>query len=419
MSESISSIPSAGSAPKAAPGRLLSSSALSRLSLSWPQVAALSVAGLVVAVGGAALGVYSSWSHSGKIAPGVRIQGEDVGGLSKKEAHKRLAKRFGYMSINVNTPEHSYRVPVAALGGRPQIARVVDYAYWYGRAGSLPSNMIRVLVDRPSHSIKLPIVWDKKEMRQTARILERKYNQPGRDARLQWQNGALQVVGEESGRALNSGATLHLLQKKYFPGLSHIKAVTMPVQARITAADLSGTDTKLGEYKTYFDSGLWGRTRNIRVASEAVEGSILMPGETLSFNNKTGERTWDKGYRMAHIFETKPGALKAEVVDGLAGGVCQVSSTLYNAVRKANKKNGRHLKIVERDTHSLPVTYVPAGLDATVAWPNRDFKFRNNFAFPVYVRTAVRGSRLTISIWGRVPYESSTRFANTTSEKKL
>ena len=417
MSESISSaVPEAAPMSSNTPGRLVASSASPRLSLRWPQIAALSVAGIVVAVGGAAFGVYSSWSHSGKIAPGVRIQGEDVSGLTKKEAHKRLAKRFGYMSINVNTPEHSYRVPVAALGGRPQIARVIDYAYWYGRAGSLPSNMVRVLVERPTHPIKLPIAWDKKIMRRTAYVLQAKYNQPGADARLQWQNGALQVVGEESGRALNSGATLHLLQKKYFPGLSHINAVTKSVPPRVTASDLSGTDTKLGEYKTRFDSGLWGRTRNIHIAAEAVEGSILMPGDTLSFNKKTGERTWDKGYRMAHIFETKPGADKAEIVDGLAGGVCQVSSTLYNAVRKANKKNGRRLEIVQRESHSLPVSYVPSGLDATVAWPNLDFKFRNTFAFPVYVRTEVDGSRLTISIWGRVPFESSTRLASATSE---
>ncbi len=419
MSESISpvlsSVPEVAPLASNAPSRLVSSSSSLRLSLRWPQIAAWSVAGIVVAAGGAALGVYSSWNHSGKIAPGVRIQGEDVSGLTKSEAHKRLSKRFGQMSIDVETPEHSYRVPLAALGGRPQIARVIDYAYWYGRAGSLPKNMIRVLVEHPTHAMKLPIAWDKKTMRRTANILQTKYSQPGSDARLQWQDGGLQVVAEQSGRALNTGTTLQTLQKKYFPGLSHIKALTMPITPRITAADLSGTDTKLGEYKTRFDPDQEGRTRNVHVAAGAVDGSILMPGETFSFNGKTGERTWDKGYRMAHIFETKPGAEKAEVVDGLAGGTCQVSSTLFNAVRKANKRNGRHLKIVERETHSLPVTYVPSGLDATVAWPDRDFKFRNNFAFPVFVRTDVEGSHITISIWGRVPFESSTRLANTTS----
>ena len=136
-----------------------------------------------------------------------------------------------------------------------------------------------------------------------------------------------------------------------------------------------------------------------------------MPGETFSFNKMTGERTWDKGYRMAHIFETKPGAKEAEVVDGLAGGVCQVSSTLFNAVRRANDEIGaKGLKIVERNSHSLPVTYVPSGLDATVAWPSKDFRFRNTLNHPVFLRTTIRRSKLTIGVWGRVP-RGETQFA--------
>ena len=108
---------------------------------------------------------------------------------------------------------------------------------------------------------------------------------------------------------------------------------------------------------------------------------------------------------MAHIFLRQPGAENSEVVDGLAGGVCQVSSTLFNAVRKTNlKADVNPIKIVERTSHSLPVTYVPRGLDATVAWPYKDFKFRNVTNHPVYVRTRLGRSKLSIAIWGRVPH---------------
>jgi vancomycin resistance protein YoaR len=164
---------------------------------------------------------------------------------------------------------------------------------------------------------------------------------------------------------------------------------------RLTAASLAGTDVKLGEYRTRFNAGEWGRTRNIYVAAGAIDGKVIMPGQTFSFNQSTGRRTWEKGYRMAHIFERKPGQLKAEVVDGLAGGVCQVSSTLYNAVRKSKDKVGPGVRIVERNYHSLPVTYVPPGFDATVAWPNKDFRFRNTLPAPIYLRAEVVGSRLT------------------------
>jgi vancomycin resistance protein YoaR len=113
-----------------------------------------------------------------------------------------------------------------------------------------------------------------------------------------------------------------------------------------------------------------------------MEGSVLMPGETFSFNAQTGKRTWEKGYRMAHIFETKPGAEKAEVVEGLGGGICQVSSTLYNAVREANKKAGRGLKIVERQSHSLPVTYVPSGWMRWSPGPIAILSFATTSSFP-------------------------------------
>ena len=180
-----------------------------------------------------------------------------------------------------------------------------------------------------------------------------------------------------------------------------MKAVTQQTLPKVRAADLAGRDVKLGEYRTQYNGGIAGRTTNIHVACHAIDGQVFMPGETLSFNGLTGERTFAKGYRMAHIFLREKGQSESQIVDGLAGGVCQVSSTLYNAVRKINRDSaGQPLKIVERNTHSLPVTYVPSGRDATVAWPGKDFRFRNAYDFPVYVRTDAGKGRLTISLWG-------------------
>ncbi len=401
----------------------VSSKSKARFSMGWPAIAALAVLGIVAVAGGVTYGLYSSWNGSGQIARGVRVQGEDLSGLSKAAATEKLQKKFGFMSLDIETPEHKYRVPLHSLGGNPQIAKVVENAYWYGRSGSLPTNIMRVLVDHETTSLTLPVTWDKSAMRHTMYVLAKKYHQPGHDARLKFQDGALQVVGETQGRAVNVGATLKTLQTKYYPGLSHIEAATMATQPRVTAASLAGTDTELGEYKTRFDTDQVGRTRNVHLAAAAIDGSVLMPGETFSFNGRTGERTWEKGYRMAHIFQRQPGEEKAQVVEGLAGGTCQISSTLFNAVRKTNKTNGRALKIVQREQHSLPVTYVPAGLDATVAWPDRDFKFRNNFKFPVYIRTDVEGSHVTISLWGRVPagtnVNSPTNSTDQTSDQNL
>jgi vancomycin resistance protein YoaR len=364
------------------------------------------VLGLGVLASGAAYGSYASWRGQNRIAPGVSIQGVPVGGLSKKEARQRLVNRFAGAKVTLQTPERAYTLSLSEVGGRLQFDRAVLDAYWYGRARSLPSNVLAVWSARSKPKrLALPIRWDKAAMRRRAYALAEEYQQEPRDARLRFVGSGLEVLPEAAGKTINVGATLKSLQQEFRLGAAAIPVTTKPVPASVKARDLDGHDVQLGRYVTRFNPGEWGRTRNIYIAAAQVDGRVLMPGERFSFNECTGERTWEKGYRMAHIFETKPGKTQAEVVDGLAGGVCQVSTTVYNAVRKANEAmpSGVNIGIVERNYHSLPVTYVSSGMDATVAWPSKDFRFRNTLAHPIYLRTVVSGSRLIVSVWGRLP----------------
>lgn len=370
----------------------------------WLRIAGLSLLTLGVIAAGASYGAYSMWMGGGRIAPGVVVQGEHVGGLTAQDARRRLTERFDRLFVEVKTPHRSFKMSLKELGGEPQVQEAVKNAYWFGRAGNVPQNVVNVLSARQAEKrLALPVRWNKDRLRQKMWTVASIYNQEPKDATLQVTELGADVVEGQTGRTLNVGETLLQLQKKYYVGLPSVEATVRTVAPRITAASLAGTDTKIGEYQTRFNPGEWGRTRNIYVASEAIDGQVLMPGETFSFNQATGERTWDKGYRMAHIFERKPGQLKAEVVDGLAGGVCQVSTTLYNAVRKGREAGVTGLRIVERNYHSLPVTYVSPGYDATVAWPIKDFRFRNTLGHPIYLRAMVSGRRLTVSVWGRVP----------------
>jgi vancomycin resistance protein YoaR len=366
----------------------------------WIKRLGIGAAILLVLVSGSAYGAYSSWVKSPTLAPGLIVQGEPVGGLTKAQAKERLQKRFGRLFLDVQTPSRDFRMSLQELGGQPKIDAVVHKAYQFGRDGSLVTNVLSVWKARSTRQrLSLPIAWDKTQMRQKMWMVANQYNQPAKDARLRIGERGVEVVPHEEGLKLNVGATL---QKQYFAGKKTLTASTESAMPRLTAADLEGRDVKMGVYTTRFNNGLWGRTRNIYVAAGEIDGKVLMTGETFSFNKSTGERTWEKGYRMAHIFERKPGKTESEVVDGLAGGVCQVSSTLYNAVRRTNEKAGRGLKIVQRESHSLPVTYVPTGYDATVAWPYKDFRFRNTYPHPIYLRAVVDGSRLNVSVWGRV-----------------
>lgn len=371
---------------------------------TWPRITLSLLCVLGVVAIGTMLGIYASWDRSGQIAPGFIVQGENVGGLSQDEASARLEKRFGRLFVNLETPERPYKLALKQLGGQVQVSQSVEQVYWYGRSENFVQNAFNYWMSQKTEQHRaLPVRWNKDALRATMWTVARNYRRAPRDAKLEVSSRGIQVIPDQSGRSLNVGATCKALQAQYFAGKPALKATTESVAPRLAAADLAGRDVMFAKYTTYFDTGIEGRTQNIHLAAEAINGKVLMPGEKFSFNASTGERTGEKGYRIAHIFIHKPGAEKAEVVDGRGGGTCQVSSTLFNAVRKTNNKTDGRLSILERNTHSLPVTYVPYGLDATVAWPDKDFKFRNKFPHPIYIRTELAGAHISISIWGRVP----------------
>lgn len=144
----------------------------------------------------------------------------------------------------------------------------------------------------------------------------------------------------------------------------------------------------LASYSTRYNPGEVNRTHNMYLASSKVNGTVLAPGEVFSYNKVVGERTVAKGYRNAKIFEN------GRVVDGLAGGICQVSTTIYNAALYSN------MEIVERKNHSFPVAYAPMGQDATVVMNSIDFRFKNNTSSPVKIVSSVSGGLCTVTILG-------------------
>ena len=161
----------------------------------------------------------------------------------------------------------------------------------------------------------------------------------------------------------------------------------------IFVKDLMIFNDQLSTFGTHYANNP-NRTTNLMIASNKITGTVIMPGETFSFNKVVGERTIGAGYRNAAIF------VNGQVEDGLAGGICQVSSTLYNAVVAAN------LEIKERHNHSKLTSYLPGGKDATVVWGVYDFKFINNREYPIKVEMNVQGGIITASIYGiRSPEE--------------
>lgn len=144
----------------------------------------------------------------------------------------------------------------------------------------------------------------------------------------------------------------------------------------------------LAKFSTNYNARDTDRTTNLRLAAEKINGTVLMPGETFSYNTVVGERTIAAGYKEAAMYQN------GEVVDGLGGGICQISTTLYNAVLYSN------LEIVERRNHQFVPSYSKAGRDATVVYGSIDFKFKNTRNYPVKILCTVSGGVAKCEIYG-------------------
>ena len=163
--------------------------------------------------------------------------------------------------------------------------------------------------------------------------------------------------------------------------------ITVPEK---TLADLGeeAFPDELATYSTRYDPTNRNRSNNLEISAEKINGTIVMPGETFSYNQIVGERTIAEGYKEAGAYAG------GRVVQDVGGGICQTSSTLYNAVLLAN------LEIVDRSNHQFLTSYVPAGRDATVAWGAIDFQFKNTREYPIKIEASVENGVCTMSIYG-------------------
>jgi vancomycin resistance protein YoaR len=150
----------------------------------------------------------------------------------------------------------------------------------------------------------------------------------------------------------------------------------------------------LASYTTYFNSGIIGRSKNIELSGMAIDNIILGEGDTFSFNHTVGPRTAERGYQKA------PEIVNKEMVEGIGGGICQTSSTLFNAIDKVG------VKYIEWHHHSLSIGYVPAGRDATVSWGGKDFQFQNTTGVPLLIKTIYGKGKITIEIRTSASYQT-------------
>lgn len=233
---------------------------------------------------------------------------------------------------------------------------------------------------------EISTVDQQKLLKQIEKIKE-EVDQPRIDAKME--KLGQPIKPSQQGQQLD----VEKIKKEWLPKLETYinKPQKLPVvieEPLVTEEDLKQVGAKrIGSYVTYYNPGNVNRTTNLRLASEAIHDKVLSPGEVFSFNETVGERTVERGYRPATVI------VSGEYSEGVGGGICQISSTLYNSVDNAG------LKVVARQRHSKAVDYVPVGRDAAVAWGVIDFKFENTLSKPILIKTHMDNGKLTIQIY--------------------
>ena len=351
---------------------------------------------------------------------GVHVDGIHIGGLTREQARRVLQQSAvssdQNLDIKVTIDGKTWHITQNELPLSSNIEAVLDEAYSIGRQGSLNTlqsrstpfeyrYLTRQAVNQNGAYLYTEVTYDKSTARSLAETLSSRVSTPAQNATVysfDFASRSFQFQPEQAGTVLSSeeiySAITAAMDGRNYTGT--ISLSTQPQQPAVTAAQLQRSFGLVGSYTTTTLAG-YNRNINIRLACSAINGTVVDSGKTFSFNETTGRRSVDKGYLPA-------GAIaQGESIEDTGGGVCQVSSTLFNAAILAN------LEIVRSVPHAWPSAYVEPGRDATVDWQDWqklsesvDFKFKNSSDYPIFIVAYFTGSNLnkackcTVELYG-------------------
>jgi len=377
------------------------------MKLRFPVIFLLAAA-IIIASG---LGVSYVFAGTGRVIPGVKVRDLKLQGMTEREclsALEQLQNKMLAASVVIKCKEHQLVIPLRDVDFSIDIQATADDALSMGRTGDVFSRLRqRVIVNKRSYELPLRLVINKNKFKQKVIIFNSTIGSPAKDAAFRVVKGdRIEIIPGSSGTGVNPEIAYrqfvdYLIKNKGKPELD-LNLVTIKPERTTEMVESMGLKGLLVYYTTHFDPGNVGRAYNIRVAANALDGLLAPPGQEVSFNRVVGPRSTEAGYKNAKVI------INNEFVDGVGGGVCQVSTTLYNAIILSN------LEILERTNHSLPIPYVPIGRDATVVYGLSDLRFRNNTESFIYVRSFVSGGYLTFKIYGNTDYKQPVSISTKT-----
>jgi vancomycin resistance protein YoaR len=330
-----------------------------------------------------------------EIRDNISINGTDVSGLSKQKAESLLKNIYNekiensFIALKFENKE--WTIKYSDLGYSYNIEEIVDKAYKVGHTGDFFIQLTETIEAKiKAQNFELESNYDDAPINSLVSQISKEIDQEVVEATIKYVGTGFQITDEKIGKKLDKENIISMITEQL--NKVEVAVLELPVdivEPIVKKSDLAVIQDNLGEYSTKFNAADVDRSTNIKVATNSTNNVLVRPGEVYSVNEILGPRLAKYGYKDAKVI------INNELVPGIGGGVCQVSSTLYNAVLLSN------LKIIERQNHSLTLSYVGLGRDATISGDYIDMKFMNNTDYPVYIYGEVKGSWVKFIVFGK------------------
>lgn len=345
---------------------------------------------MILVIGFASIG-FTSKEDRKKIHSNITIENIDVGKLTQKEAIKKLEKAYPLNSFDITYHNKKWTIKAENINLEYHIEERVKEAFNYTRSDSIVENIKRKgkLKLKNTHNIRLKATYDEVKLSEELKKICQTINKDAVDATFHVElSGQLKRTKSKEGRQVDlSRLKEHIYDMINKKKMENISLPVITLYPRVSTEQVKSINSILGQFSTSFNDST-SRGSNIHVAGESTSDILLMPGEVFSYNQQTGARNWVNGYKSAPVI------VGGKVVNGEGGGVCQVSTTIYNAALLSG------LEIDEVHNHSLQSRYVPRGRDATVSYGYTDLKFSNPYTHPIYIKNIVGKGSITSKVYG-------------------
>lgn len=352
-----------------------------------------------------------------KIADGVFIENMDMSGKTCGQALAEIESYVEELSekmIHCRHSEYEMDISLKDAGLNADGETAVLQAAGVGRGDGLFARIKEKWdAKRDGVYISLHLTCDRGLLEELLNSRASEVHREPKEASIIRQGGQFIIEESQNGTALNTlqmtDAIVDAVENDWNREDITIDLIVDEAVPKHTTEELSVIQDLLGSYETSFAGSKNNRINNIQNGAAKLENYVLYPGEEFSFLSLMVPFTAENGYKKAGTY------VEGKNVDGMGGGICQVSSTLYNAVLRAE------LTVTQRSNHMMTVGYVPLGADATIANPNVDFKFKNETETPILIEAYTSGTSLFVNIYGQEtrPPERSVSFVTVTEQTIL